>query len=128
MGMLLFVEVPPFCSAGVSPAMLHPVTSSEKPPARRRRYQSQSARVVSVALAHYFALWVAFLACRQMSVAVQITIFGILLPHHLAHRLLIGLYQAVEAPLTAVGAKISDKLKLPSCVAAMAGTSAEGAV
>jgi peptidoglycan/LPS O-acetylase OafA/YrhL len=60
-------------------------------------------------LLHYFAIWIAFVVCRKLNIALQITIFAAVLGF-----LSVFLYHTVEAPLIAVGVKVSRKFKHPS--------------
>ena len=62
-------------------------------------------------LLHYFAIWIAFVECRKLNIALQITIFAAVLGS-----LSVFLYHTVEAPLIALGAKVSRKFKHPSSV------------
>jgi peptidoglycan/LPS O-acetylase OafA/YrhL len=57
-------------------------------------------------LLHYFAIWIGFVVCRSLNVTLQIAIFAALLGS-----LSMLLYHTVEAPLIAVGVKISAKFK-----------------
>jgi peptidoglycan/LPS O-acetylase OafA/YrhL len=64
-----------------------------------------------VYLIHYFAMWVGFVVCSRLSLGLQITIFAATLAS-----LPILLYHKVEAPLIAMGVKLSEKLKAPRVV------------
>ena len=58
-----------------------------------------------VYLLHYFAMWLGFVACRNLNFGLQFAIFTattISLP--------VILYHSVEAPLTAAGVTISERL------------------
>lgn len=56
-------------------------------------------------LFHYLAIWIGFVVCRSLNVALQIVIFGAVLVS-----LSVLLYHAVEAPMISAGVKVSQKL------------------
>ena len=51
-------------------------------------------------------MWLAFAACKTLNLGLQIEIFAVVLVS-----LSVLAYHAVEAPLIAVGVRISEKLK-----------------
>jgi peptidoglycan/LPS O-acetylase OafA/YrhL len=57
-------------------------------------------------LLHYFAIWLAFAACRRLNVAARVAIFLFVLG-----TLSVLLYHTVEAPLIAAGVRWSEKFK-----------------
>jgi peptidoglycan/LPS O-acetylase OafA/YrhL len=56
-------------------------------------------------LLHYFAMWLGFVICRDQSVGLQIAIFAAALAS-----LAVILYHCVEAPITAAGVEISERI------------------
>jgi peptidoglycan/LPS O-acetylase OafA/YrhL len=56
-------------------------------------------------LLHYFAIWIGFVICRRLNIALQTAIFAAVLVS-----LSVLLYHTVEAPLIAAGVKVSEKL------------------
>jgi peptidoglycan/LPS O-acetylase OafA/YrhL len=58
-----------------------------------------------VYLLHYFAMWLGFVACRNLNFVVQFTIFATTIVS-----LPVILHLSVEAPLTAAGVSISERL------------------
>ena len=73
-------------------------------------------------LLHYFAMWLGFVVCRNLNVGLQIAIFVVALVS-----LPVILYHAVEAPLTAAGVKISERLEPLSLLMSVSGRAAKQA-
>ena len=79
-------------------------------------YRKDSARnlklllpTYGIYLFHYLAIWIGFVVCRDLNVALQIVIFGAVLVS-----LSVLLYHTVEAPLIAAGVTVSQKFMRPS--------------
>jgi peptidoglycan/LPS O-acetylase OafA/YrhL len=71
-------------------------------------------------LLHYFAIWVAFVVFRKVTVAIKAAIFLAVLVS-----LSVLLYHAVEAPLILVGVKLADKFTRRPRASEAAGLPAE---
>ena len=74
-------------------------------------------------LLHYLALWIGFVICGRLPFGAQVAIFITVLVTPT-----VFLYHAVEAPLIALGVKLSEKLRFGSDAIAVSGSSAERAV
>jgi peptidoglycan/LPS O-acetylase OafA/YrhL len=67
-----------------------------------------------VYLLHYFAMWLGFVACRNLNFGLQFAIFTVTIVS-----LPVILYRSVESPLTEAGVNVSERLgSLPLSVRA----------
>ena len=76
----------------------------------RKSFLTRLARTIArysygIYLLHYFAMWLGFVVCRSLNAGLQIAIFVATLA-----TLSVILYHSVEAPFTAAGVKVSERL------------------
>jgi peptidoglycan/LPS O-acetylase OafA/YrhL len=74
-------------------------------------------------LLHYFAIWIGFVVCRKLNIALQMAIFATVLVS-----LSVLLYHTVESPLIAAGVKVSQKFRYPSNAVEVKGHSSDRVV
>jgi peptidoglycan/LPS O-acetylase OafA/YrhL len=74
-------------------------------------------------LLHYFAIWIGFVVCRKLNIALQMAIFVTVLVS-----LSVLLYHTVESPLIAAGVKVSQKFRFPSNAIEVKGYSSDRVV